>query len=132
MKRFTVLFFVICLIFTLAGCNTSTPNHQINATLYFGGVQEGDKTDLTQVLTEEETQKAKEYLSSAELMGYEPKCLFNENISITLDGKVYAIAYDSCPSFWLVDTNDYYTMSEEGKSYIVSLFTKYVGYFPFP
>lgn len=132
MKQFTALLLIVAIVFAFAGCNKPAPAHQNNATLYFGGVQEGDRTDLTQVLTEEETQKTKEYLSSAELIGYEPKCLFSENVSIALDGKVYAIAYDSCPSFWLVDTNDYYTISVEGKSYIESLFTKYVGYFPFP
>ena len=132
MKRSVAIFLVLIILFTIAGCNKTLTEKQSNAFLQFCGVQEGDTTQLTQALTEEEAQKVKEYLAAAELIGYEPKCLFSENISITLDGKVYAIAYDNCASFWILGSDDYYTISEEGKTYIESLFTKYVSYFPFP
>ena len=46
--------------------------------------------------------------------------------------QIFAIGYDDCPSVYWINSDKYYTVSTEGRNYIVSLFEKYVGYFPFP
>ena len=128
MKRFLTILLTIVTLFTIAGCN----KNQNNAILKFSGIWEIDNTELTQVLTDEESEKVKQYLSSATSLDFVPNCIFYENVSITLDGQVYAISCDNCPTFWIVGSDDYYRMSEEEKAYIESLFIKYVGYFAVP
>lgn len=128
MKQFLAILLTFVTLFTIVGCNKG----QDNATLQFSGIWETDTTELTQVLTDEETEKVKQHLSSAEPLDYVPNCIFYETVSITLDGQVYAISCDNCPTFQLVGSNDYYIMSEEGKTYIESLFIQYVGYFAYP
>ena len=132
MKRFSATLLIILFLFSMGGCNRISINYDGNATLKFCGVCKDDKTKLTQILTEEETRIAKAYLSSAEYTPGVGGCPFNKNISITFGDQVFAIAYDGCPIIWILDSDKYYTMSEEGRTYIVSLFEKYVGYFPCP
>ena len=128
MKRFVLILLIVVTLLAIVGCN----KNQDNAILKFCGIWEIDNTELTQVLTDEESEKVKQYLSSAAPLDYVPKCIFYENVSITLDGQVYAISCDNCPTFQIVGSDDYYIMSEEGKTYIESLFIKYVGYFAYP
>lgn len=130
MKRISAALLIIIFLFPFAGCSRISIDYDGNATLKFCRKRKDDNTELTQILTEEETRNVKAYLSSAEYTPGEGGCPFDEDISITFGDQVFAIAYDDCPGVWLLDSDKYYTMSEEGRNYIVSLFEKYVGYFP--
>ena len=129
MKRVFAALLVLISLFSLIGCSKISIDYDGNATLKFCGKREGDSTELTKTLTEEETYTVKTFLSSAEHSSG-VGCPFDENISITFGDQVFAIAYDDCPSIWLVGSDKYYTLSKEGTAYIVSLFEEYVGYFP--
>ena len=132
MKRFAVTLLLLLFLLAFAGCNRITINYKGNATLNFSGNSLGDTTDLTQILTEEETEKVEAYLSSAEYVPGGVACPFDSETSITFGEQIFAISTDDCPTVLLVGSNQYYRMSEEGRNYIVSLFEKYVGYFPYP
>jgi hypothetical protein len=132
MKRFFAALLIAISLFSLAGCNHISINYDGNATLNFSGKAKDDNTELTQILTEEESLKVKTYLSNAKYTPGQGGCPFDESISITFGNQIFAIAYDDCPGVWLPGTDKYYKISEEGRNYIVSLFEKYVGYFPYP
>lgn len=130
MKRFFAALLILISLFSFAGCNRISIDDDGNATLKFHGTAKDDRTELTQILTEEETRKVNAYLSAAEYIPAGAGCPFDENISITFGKQVFAIAYDDCHSVWLVGSDRYYAVSDEGGKYIRSLFKKYVGYFP--
>lgn len=132
MKRFFVTFVVILSLFFLVGCNRISIYSDENAVLKFQGKMLGDNTELTQILTREETTIAREYLSSAEYTPGQGGCPFDKDISISFGDQIFAIGYDDCPSVYWINSDKCYTVSTEGRNYIVSLFEKYVGYFPFP
>jgi len=127
MKRTFAIALSVFLLLSLAGCNRISIHHQGNATLnYFGNVK-GNNVELTQTLTEGETQVVKKYLNLARYCHDGAGCPFDENISIAFGDQVFAIATDDCPTIWVVGSNDYYTISDAGRSYIISLFQKYIA-----
>lgn len=124
MKKVLCLLLAVCLLGALSGCSRISIPSNSNGALKASG--------FTQILSQEESIKVKKYLTKARCASGIPGCPFDKNISIAFDEQVFAIAYDDCPSVWLAGSEDYYRISEEGRSYIVSLFEKYVGYFPYP
>ncbi|MBO5323072.1 MAG: hypothetical protein J6A88_03095 [Oscillospiraceae bacterium] len=129
MRRFFAGLLLLTVLFSLVGCNALVIHYDGNAVLKFQGTQTGDNTKITQTLTEEETNKVKTYLTAAKYSPGTGGCPFHENISITFDDQVFAVAYDGCYCIWLVGSDKYYTLSKEGYDYIISLFEKYVGKF---
>ena len=132
MKRLFAVLLILISLLCLGGCNRISIDYDGNATLKFRGKWVGDNTKLTQTLTREETRKVMTYLSFAKYCPGEAGCPFDEDISITFGDQVIAISYDDCPTVWLAGSDQYYEVSQEARDYIVSLFQKYVGYFPFP
>lgn len=102
------------------------------ATLRFKGKWIDDDTFVTQTLTPWETRCVKGILASAEPVIGATACLFDEDVSLSVGGQVYAIACDECNMVKGPKEEEYYEISDVGRAYIVSLFEKYVGYFPYP
>lgn len=123
MKRLLTAIVILLAAITLTGCNRISISYEGDAVLNYTGA-------VTQVLTKEETETVKAYLSDAAYSYNQLACSFREDISITFGDQSFAIAYDDCASIWLPDSNAYYTIPEEARAYIVSLFVKYVGHFP--
>ena len=132
MKKFCAVLLFMVFLFSMAGCNRISIGKDESATLRFRGIVTGDTTKLTQVLTQEEASKVREYLKSARLDGGIGGCPYDKDISIAFGDQVFAIATDSCNTVWLVGSDKYYVVPQEGFDYIKSLFVKYVGYFPAP
>ena len=130
MKRLVASFLTALILVSMAGCHRITIHDNGNATLKYSGKWMGDTTEVTQILTEEETRNVKAYLTSATYTPGQGGCPFDEDISITFGDQVFCIAYDGCAGVRL-GTDKYFQISEEGRQYIVSLFVKYVDYFPY-
>ena len=128
MKRFLAIILFLVSLLALTGCNRISIRDDSNAILRYSGIWFGDQGDYTQTLTEEETRKVKDYLTSAKYNPGVGGCPFDERVSITFADQVFAIAGDGCTTIWIVGTDKYYTISEEGRKYIASLFEKYCGY----
>lgn len=129
MKR---IWFVVAAAVLLVGLLFGFMSAGEKATLRFEGKWVDDDTSLTQALTAWETRNVKGILARAEPVIGETACPFDEDISISFGDQVYAIAYDDCAMVWDPKGDEYYEISKEGRAYIVSLFEKYVGYFPYP
>ena len=132
MKRIFACFLILVSLFALVGCQRITIKYEGNATLKFCEVWDSDTADITQVLTEEESYQVKKYLTESTYLESGAGCPFDENISIIFGDRIFAVSCDDCPTIKDVISKKYYRMSDEGREYIVSLFKKYVGYFPFP
>lgn len=65
MKRFLAIILFLVSLLALTGCNRISIRDDGNAILRYSGVWFGDKGEYTQTLTEEETRKVKDYLTSA-------------------------------------------------------------------
>ena len=128
MKRFFALLLIPVTLLALTGCNRISIRDDGNAVLRYSDIGFGDTGEFSQTLTEEETRNVKEYLTSAEYSPGVGGCPFDERVSITFADQVFAIAGDGCTTIWIVGTDKYYTISEEGRKYIASLFEKYCGY----
>ena len=127
MKRLFAVLLSIFLLLSLAGCNRISINHRGNATLNYCGKVRGNDIELSQALTAEETSSVKKYLTSARYCHDGAGCPFDENISIAFGDQIFAVATDDCPTVWIVGSDDYYTISDAGRSYIISLFQKYIA-----
>lgn len=130
MKRFFALLLIPVTLLALTGCNRISIRDDGNAVLRYSDIGFGDTGEFSQTLTEEETRMVKEYLTSAAYFSGIAGCPFDERVSIVFGDQIFAIAGDDCPTIWMAGTDKYYTISEEGRKYIVSLFEKYVGSSP--
>ena len=59
-----------------------------------------------------------------------PSCGFDENISLTVANRTYAIACDECNYVQDMGNLRYFSLSSEEMAEIRSLFASYGGYFP--
>ena len=127
MKRLAAVLLILIILFSFTGCHRISLNSKANATLNFHMYD----TDVTQTLTEEETRKVKEYLTSAVYNPGIGGCPYYDEVNISFGKEVFLVACDDCGTVWYL-RHGYYELSEEGRSYIRSLFKAYVGFFPHP
>ena len=59
-----------------------------------------------------------------------PACGFSEDISLTVGGRIYAIARDTCSTVKDCGKDKYFSTRDDEMTYIHTLFDKYGGYFP--
>ena len=85
---------------------------------------------ISQVLTPEEVEQVAEIFDQEILLTDSPSCGFDEDISITIDGQVFAVARDNCGIIQHCDSGRYFSVSEEDIAFIHALFEQYGGDFP--
>ena len=129
MKRFFVGLVLILFLFSLVGCSPIMITTNDNAVLKYDNSWKRGHINLTQTLTAEETRVVKDYLTSAEYTPGAGGCPFSEKASITFGDQIFAFSQDGCHGIWIIGTDRYYSLSDEGYNYIVSLFEKYAGEF---
>ena len=129
MKK-TVLYFVIfLLVFSMSGCTQTSVDKNANVTLAF---IYGD-ANVNVTLEKEEAARVIEILDGknyASLLSGAPSCSFNENVSLKVGNRVFAIACDTCNCVQDMSNLRYFDIPIEDMGYIHSLFEKYGGYFP--
>jgi len=112
----------------LSGCSRIRIDDTGNAALRYSSMAVGDDTKFTQLLTEEETLRVKEFLSAGKHLPTGVGCPFTEEISVAFGGQLFAIGWDGCPTVRLANSDgtfEYYEISQEGLDYITALFEKY-------
>lgn len=126
MKRLLCFLLSLALLLSLFGCGMVTVRGDGEAVLRFVYGEES----LSQVLTPEEVEQMAERFDQKILLTDSPSCGFDEDISITIDGQVFAVARDNCGIIQHRDSGRYFSVSEEDIAFIHALFEQYGGDFP--
>ena len=114
------------LTFGLLGCAKVSIKNDVSATLKF---IYGDK-NVTEALTEVESEQIKAIFNGKVLYSDSPSCSFSENISIVLGDQVFAIACDDCNIVKDCQSEKFFNVSEAEKEIIIDIFKNHGGYFP--
>ncbi len=128
MKRFISAFLVLVALF-LCGCTQTSVSEGEDVVLTFVYMEADIRVTL-------ETEEAEKVISILDGNDYDsigsgiPSCGFDENISLTVDGRVFAVACDTCNYLQDMGNYRYFSIPKEDMAYIHSLFQKYGGYFP--
>jgi hypothetical protein len=129
MKRVFCILLALVMVALLCGCGRTRVSSGAQVTLNFVYADQ----DIHMVLPEEEAARVIEILDGKAydpIGSGTPSCGFSKDISLSVDGHVYAIARDTCAGFQDMGNLRYATISQEQIGYIHSLFEKYGGYFP--
>ena len=115
---------LLCLAFSTCSTKVTIKNPK-QATLSF----RDQNTDFTQPLTAEQTEEVAKLFTGKQYFGMEPKCPFNDNISIQIDNTVFAIGLDSCGVIRNSTNGKYFELSADEMEKIRQLFYPYGGSF---
>ena len=127
MKKLLLIFMVIVLAFSMCGCNKTEVNANSEVTLsYIYG-----ETYVRTVLEKEEAKEIIDILDGKKYYDSGiPSCGFDVNVSFIIGDDVFAVACDGCKCIKDVSKNKYFDVTNDDMYYIISIFSKYGGYFP--
>lgn len=129
MRRFWCISLLISVILIVCGCSETSVSSDADVTLTFVYGEDSIKTTLT----DDEAANVIEILDGKEYSPTSsgtPACGFDENISLTVGDRTFAIACDTCNCIQDLGNHRFFYVSEEDITYIHSLFEKHGGYFP--
>ena len=129
MKRLLAIIVALASVFALCSCSKTSVNKNAAVTLKF--VYADENINIT--LTDEEAANVTSILDGKRYMPLSsgiPSCGFNQNISLKVGNRVFAIACDTCNTIQDLGNLRFFSISEEDNAYIRGLFEKYGGYFP--
>ena len=129
MKRFLAILLLVSMIPALCGCAKTNVSQSANVTLIY---QFGGK-NITVSLEPEEAEKVVGILdgnSYDPVWSGIPSCGFSSDIALNVNGRVYAVARDTCNKMQDMGNLRYFSVSEDEIDYIHDLFKKYGGKFP--
>lgn len=129
MKRLLYVFLTVCCLLTIVGCRETKISEDATVTLHFCCYE----NDIVQELTAEESARVIEILNGNTYdpaFSGVPACGFSKEVSFEINGRIYAVAMDTCSKMQDLGTLQFFNISEEGMDYIHALFEQYGGYFP--
>ena len=129
MKRFLSLILILTVLLCVCGCSRTNLSSGAKVELTF---IYGDQSIET-LLPEAEAQEVIRILDGR---AYDPvswgipSCGFDEDVSLKVGGRVFAIACDTCNCVQDMGSFRYFDIPQEDMDYIHTLFEKYGGFFP--
>ena len=130
MKRYIAIFVALALVLVLVlfGCTRTRVNTSADVTLTFIYQEK----NICVTLEEDEAKKVAVILNGNRYDPFYliPSCGFDENISLKVGGRTFAIACDTCNYVQDLGNLRFFDISKKDMEYIHSLFEKYGGRFP--
>ena len=129
MKQFFAVLMILVLLISICGCSKTSVSNNADVTLSF--VYGDDNIRVT--LEDDEAEKVIDILNGNDYNPFSsgvPSCGFDENISLKVGRRTFAIACDTCNTVQDLGNLRYFNIPNEDMEYIHSLFEKYGGYFP--
>ena len=123
MKRILSILLISVLILLLCSCSSVSSGEDVTLTYIT------DSQNIQVTLTDDEAQTVISILDGNlyDFTGGIPSCGFSENRALTIDGRTYAIAGDTCNYVKDCGNSKYFTVSDDDMTYIHNLFLKYNG-----
>ena len=130
MKKFIVIFgsllLVTLMIFSFASCSkVELAEGEIVAVFRYGDM------DITQVLSDEDSETVRTIFEGKSMFSDSPSCGFSENVSLAIGGDTYCIACDDCGIIYHVKEDKYFRLSEQENEALRELLVEY-GLLAFP
>ena len=129
MKRLCAVFMILVVMISLWGCAKTSVEKNADITLTFHYEEE----NISVTLEANEAERVSAILDGNHydpLFYSIPSCGFDENISLKVGNRIFAIACDTCSCIQDLGNQRYFEIPAEDMEYIHSLFEKYGGYFP--
>ena len=129
MKRLLRILIILTIALLLYSCGKTNTGNSDDVILTF----DCDGENIQATLTEEEAARVIDILDGntyAPAFTGVPACGFSEDISLTVGGRIYAIAQDTCSTVKDCGKDKYFSIRDQEAAYIHILFEKYGGYFP--
>ena len=129
MKRLFIVLMILVVLVSICGCSKTNTNKNSDVTLTFIYGEE----NISIALENDEAEKVIDILGGNNydpIFFGVPSCGFDENISLKVGGRTFAIACDTCNTVQDLGNLRYFDIPQEDMEYIHSLFQKYGGYFP--
>ena len=129
MKKLLAIVVVLLIAASVCGCTQTSVDKNADVTLTF---IYGD-ANIDAALEKEEAARVIQILDGKNYISVidgTPKCGFDENISLKVGNRVFAIACDTCNCVQDMGNLRYFDIPQEDMEYIHTLFEKYGGYFP--
>jgi hypothetical protein len=114
---------------SICGCTKTSVTKSSDVALIFIYGEE----NINVTLEDTEAEKVIDILNGnnyTPIFSGDPSCGFNKDISLEVDGRIFAIACDTCNNIQDLSNLRYFDITQEDMEYIHSLFEKYGGYFP--
>ena len=129
MKRFYAICILFALMLTVCGCAKTSVDSaaDVKLTYIYGDA------NVRVTLEDEEAETIRNILNGKKydpIAAGVPACGFDENISLEVGGRVFAIACDACNCIQDLGNLRFFDVPEEEMEYIRGLFGKYGGGFP--
>ncbi len=124
MKRLLCITSVLIILTTLCGCSRTSIKNYDKIELTFIT----DKENINVTLTDDEAAKIADIIDGNAYEGA-TACPFDKDISINIDGDIYAVACDDCNMIKDINNKKCFAVSENEMKYIRTLFEKYGGHF---
>ena len=129
MKRLFIVLMILVVLVSFCGCSKTNASKNSDVTLTFIYGEE----NISITLEDDEAEKVIDILDGNNydpIFFGVPSCGFDENISLSVGGRTFAIACDTCNTVQDLGNLRYFNIPNEDMEYIHSLFEKYGGYFP--
>ena len=129
MKRLFIVLMILVVLVSICGCSKTNASKNSDVTLTFIYGEE----NISITLEDDEAEKVIGILNGNNydpIFFGVPSCGFDENISLNVGGRTFAIACDTCNTVQDLGNLRYFNIPNEDMEYIHSLFEKYGGYFP--
>ena len=124
MKKFIVIFgsllLVTLMIFSFASCSkVELAEGEIVAVFRYGDM------DITQVLSDEDSETVRTIFEGKSMFSDSPSCGFSENVALVVAGDTYCIACDDCGIVYNVKGNKYFNLSDNENKALRELLGEY-------
>lgn len=129
MKRLIACLTIMMIVIPLFGCSKTSVRKDTNVSITF--VYE--EKNICVLLKTDEAERVVSVLDDkhyAPLLSGSPSCGFDQNISVQVGDRSFAIATDTCNIIQDLGNLRYFEIPKEDMAYIHALFESYGGYFP--
>ena len=86
--------------------------------------------DISKPLSDEDTETIRAIFNEKSLFSDSPSCSFNENVALIIDGNTYCIACDTCGIVYIVEKDEYFSLTDKENGMVRDLLCEYGFIFP--
>lgn len=126
MRRLLCISLIFIMLFAMCGCaKTSIKNYEKVELTFIS-----DKENIDVTLSDSEATKIIDILDRNRYEQYVTACPFSEDVSIKVDGEIYAVACDDCSVIMHMSKGKCFSITEQEMEYIRALFESHGCVFP--
>ena len=116
---------VVLMIISFSSCSkVEVTDNEMIAVFRYGDV------DISKPLSDEDTEAIRAIFNGKSLFSDSPSCSFDENVALIIDGNTYCIACDTCGIVYIVEKDEYFSLTDKENESVRDLLCEYGFIFP--